>query len=79
MRGAEAVELAELRRQMVDGSAKRLRQASGLGLTELGQVANIDTSTIWRWENGKQRPSGVAALRYARVLRLLSQRSEAAR
>lgn len=79
MRGGEAVELVELRRQMIDGSAKRLRQMSDLGLTEIGRAADVDASTIWRWENGKQRPTGIAALRYARVLRLLAQSADSAR
>lgn len=72
----DLVDLADLREMVADGRARQLRESANLSRADIGRAAGIGEVTVWRWENGKRRPTGSAALRYARVLRLLEQRHE---
>jgi transcriptional regulator with XRE-family HTH domain len=65
-------QLAEVRRLAASGEARRRRQEAGWSLSEMADPVHVDQSTIWRWELGKRRPRGPAALRYGRVLELIA-------
>jgi transcriptional regulator with XRE-family HTH domain len=64
--------LASVRALAKSGEARRRREAAGFSLSEIGAVCRVDQSTIWRWETGRRKPRGDAALRYARVLERLA-------
>lgn len=60
--------LMRVRRLAETGAARAIRQSAGLSLTELGEAAGVDRTSVWRWETGRRRPRGAAALRYLEVL-----------
>lgn len=66
--------LSEVRVLARSGAARSIRLAAGLSLTELGAVVGVTGPAIYRWETGDRSPRGVAAIRYAEVLRGLTDR-----
>jgi transcriptional regulator with XRE-family HTH domain len=69
----ELLLLAEARDAARSGRARRIRELSGLTQQELGTAVGVDGSTVHRWEHGTRRPSGAAALKYAKALRTLAK------
>lgn len=66
---SEPQALAILRKMAADGTARRVRVASGLSGRELATSIGVAPSTLWRWEHGERLPrNGDAAERYAHVL-----------
>src|SRR5262249_34647614 len=63
--------LVEARAAASSGSGIEVRRAAGLSQGELARAAGINPATLSRWESQERQPSGDAALRYARVLRVL--------
>ncbi len=65
----EAPAIAEDRQIRLSGSSiKNHRQRLGLSQGQLGQLLNVSTNTIVRWEQGKSKPreayrAGIAQLR----------------
>lgn len=66
--------LVEARAAVNTGSGIKLRRAAGLSQGELARAARINPATLSRWESRERRPTGLAAIRYARVLRVLRGR-----
>lgn len=68
----------DARAQAANGEARRLRQASGLSLSETAEEVGLAgpgaPGTVWRWETGRRRPRGQAAIRYAILLETLRAR-----
>jgi transcriptional regulator with XRE-family HTH domain len=64
--------LIEARTLAGSGRGKRLRQAAGLSQAELAAAVGVTNCCISHWENGKRRPRGDAAARYALALRDLA-------
>ena len=71
MRDRDVAVLVVTRRMAADGEGRQLRLAARLSLAEVAAAVDVDTSTIWRWEQGRRRPRGEAALRYGHFLRAL--------
>lgn len=65
--------LVRLRELCRTGVARARRLEAPATLDEVGSAAGVDRTTIWRWENGKTRPTGPAALRYAALLEMLAR------
>ena len=65
----QAIELVEMRRLARSGGARARRQQAGLSLAEVGRAVGASAAAVSRWENGQRRPTGGAALAYARLLR----------
>lgn len=70
--------LALVRQLITSGAARRTRQDAELSLSEIAEACGVDTATVWRWETGRRRPRGDAALRYADVLDRLGRIQESA-
>jgi DNA-binding transcriptional regulator YiaG len=70
----KARDLVRIRRMAALGTARAIREAAGLSLTELANEIDVHRTTIHRWEQGARRPSGAGALRYLRALDELSGR-----
>jgi DNA-binding transcriptional regulator YiaG len=66
--------LVEARSAARTGDGAKLRAAAGLSQGELARAAAINPATLSRWESRERRPTGPAAIRYARVLRVLRGR-----
>lgn len=66
-------ELIWVRKVCANGTARKLRTQARLTLAEVGEAVRVYPSTIYYWEVGSRVPRGVAALRYAEILRLLEQ------
>jgi DNA-binding XRE family transcriptional regulator len=64
--------LIEARSAARTGSGADVRCAAGLSQGELARAAGINPATVSRWESQERQPTGPAAIRYARVLRLLA-------
>lgn len=65
----EEVELlARVRALCESGRAEGIRRADRLSLGDAAAAAGVSRSTVLRWERGERRPTGPAALRYARWL-----------
>jgi predicted transcriptional regulator len=75
---AHADELAELYRLLASGAAKEIRQRNGLSQSVIADDVGSTAAAVSRWEGGHRRPRGRQALRYARLLRRLCAREEAA-
>lgn len=56
-----------------DGRAKNLRIQAGLSFRELGKVADLNPSTIAKWESGSRVPHGEIGIRYGRTLSSLDE------
>jgi len=69
----EIKDLVRVRKLAETGAARAIRESNGLSLKEMGAVADVDKSTIHRWEKGSRRPRGEAASRYLAVLDELSR------
>jgi transcriptional regulator with XRE-family HTH domain len=67
----QVLELAEARRLARSGDARRIRQASGLSLSEVGAAVGVTPAAVSKWECGQRRPFGRPAIAYARLLREL--------
>jgi len=63
----ETAELVRMRALVHGGVVRDLRVDAGLTLREVAKAVGVTASTIHRWEHGK-RPTGDAAVRYARLL-----------
>lgn len=68
MNRREALTLARVRRQTEDGTARRIREDSGLSQAEVARVCEVTPGAVARWEVGERAPRGRAALRYAKLL-----------
>jgi DNA-binding transcriptional regulator YiaG len=66
-----ALLLAEVRRLCTTGEARALREANDLALAELARDVGVSETTLSEWERGRQRPTGVRAVRYLGLLRQL--------
>lgn len=69
-----ALLVVEAREASHSGRGATVRTAAGLSRGELARAIGVNQSSISRWESGKRRPSGDAAIRYARMLRVLADR-----
>ena len=61
-------DLMRMRRLAETGAARAIRESAGLSLSEAEAGSGVERSTIWRWEMGRRRPHGPAALRYLAFL-----------
>ena len=52
----------------------RRREALGLSRPALAREIGIDPATVWRWEEGKTTPSGLALRQLDQTFRRLEQR-----
>jgi len=69
-----AIDLVRVRRMAATGVARQIRMEAGLSQAEIADAVGIHRVTLFKWENGKQRPKGPRALRYAEVLDELAAR-----
>lgn len=68
--------LARARQLASSGEARRRRQEAGFSLREIAEETGVGTDTIWRWETGRRRPGGQAALAYLEVIEKLRSLNE---
>jgi DNA-binding transcriptional regulator YiaG len=68
----DAIRLVRIRRLMENGTARVIRESAGLSYSEAASGATVDRMSIYRWEHGKRRPHGEAALRYLELLEELA-------
>lgn len=62
------VMLAQTRRLVTSGEARRLRVAAAVSLREMANAVGVSPSTILRWERAERSPRGEAAVRYGTLL-----------
>ena len=60
--------LMRVRALVKAGTAKAVRDAAGLGVTEMARAARVSPRSVYRWERGLAQPHGPAALRYGHLL-----------
>lgn len=60
--------LAAAARYAQDGTGRRIRELANMPQRDMAEHIGITTSGLWRWENGKRRPRGDAAIRWAHQL-----------
>ena len=65
--------IVQLRRDLADGTALRLREQLLLHRAEVAASAGIAATTLAHWERGERIPRGAAALKYAQLLSRLRQ------
>jgi DNA-binding transcriptional regulator YiaG len=68
--------LIEARQAAKSGEAVELREAADLSQGEVARAARVSAASLSRWEAGSRKPSGEAAIRYARTLRRLRARQD---
>jgi DNA-binding transcriptional regulator YiaG len=78
MATTSAERLARARHIAASGEARRCRQQAGVTLHEIAEDLGVNTMTVWRWENGKRRPRGEAALKYVALIDKLAAYGETA-
>ena len=64
----EADRQAELHRLIASGRAQQIRAKSGLSLRMVARSIGAESSMVSRWERGKRRPHGPAAMAYLKLL-----------
>ncbi len=64
--------VAWVRRIARDGGARRLREATGISVSEVARQIDASPAAVSRWERGERIPRGEHADRWARLLRKLS-------
>ena len=74
MRTSQLVELTRIRESASQGETREARLAARLSLAEVAVVLEVSKTTLSRWERGLRRPTGAAALRYARLHEILVHR-----
>jgi transcriptional regulator with XRE-family HTH domain len=62
------LQLTEARRLLRSGEAREIRQAAGLSLHEVACVCGVTPGAVSRWEQGERRPTGGAAVSFAKLL-----------
>ena len=70
--GRQVLDLAEARRLASSGDGRRIREAHGLSLAEVGSAVGVSPGAVSKWEHGQRRPFGKPAVAYARLLRVLA-------
>ena len=73
MKTADALRLARVRKLAVSGEARAIRERARLSTPEVARAVGTTHATIVRWELGKRRPTGPAALRYCQLLDALEK------
>lgn len=79
MTSEEILFLVAARQHAADGTGRAIRQAAGLSMDQLATAIGVTKPTLWRWEQRKHRPRGIAAVRWARLLEDLARTSPASR
>jgi DNA-binding transcriptional regulator YiaG len=74
MKSDELRLIIEARESARSGRGARIRRAAGVSQVELADAIGVHGVSVSRWERGVRCPRGVAAIRYARLLRELSER-----
>ena len=77
MNTKQLLEVTRVRELARAGTARQVRQRAGLSLSEVAAAVGVSTATVFRWERGQRRPTGAAALRYARMCQTLMNRTPA--
>lgn len=65
--------VARARRLASTGDAKRLRESSGLSVSEVAAAIGVSRTALWRWEAGQRAPRGAAASAWAAFLNELER------
>ena len=60
--------IADTRRRLADGSARRARLAAGVKVTEIAAVLEVEPSAVTQWEHAVRTPTAAHALAYAKAL-----------
>jgi DNA-binding transcriptional regulator YiaG len=68
-----AVLLTVIRQMLKDGTAERIRLASGLSKTEVAESIGTSAQSVGRWERLEAVPRGEVAERYAALLGRLDE------
>lgn len=74
---SQLLALKTMRDWCASGKAKAVREANNLTVAEVANTVQVGHTAVSRWERGLRVPRGVAALRYANLLRVLDQATEA--
>jgi DNA-binding transcriptional regulator YiaG len=69
--------LAQVYTDTHSGRAQELRVRFLLSRAVIAKNVGVSVSALGHWETGKRRPTGEAALRYARILQRLERRARA--
>ena len=75
MSATQVALLSEARLAVASGRATSVREAAGLSQGEVARAIGVTPATLSRWEARQRRPTGGAAVRYARLLRMLADAS----
>jgi len=65
--------LIEARELSRTGKGRVIREAAGLSQGDVARAAGVAPATVSRWESRERKPTGEAAIRWTRVLRLVGQ------
>jgi DNA-binding transcriptional regulator YiaG len=68
----DALQLVRVRAAARTGAGRRIREAAGLTITEIGRSVGTSHACISRWENGSRVPQGAPAIRYLKLLERLA-------
>jgi len=77
MRPVDVRDLAEARRLAASGEGKAIREQAGVPQTAVASAIRSTASAVCRWESGSRVPTGMAAVRWARLLRTLRPKAGA--
>ncbi len=68
----DVLRLSAARAHAATGTGRKIRLGAGLSMAEVAAAIGVAEPTVWRWEGGKSRPRGAAAIRWAELLEMLS-------
>lgn len=64
----ELLLLAELRENLRNGEAQRVRQGARVTVAEVARALGVTQGAVAQWERGVRSPRGDIAVMYARIL-----------
>lgn len=73
----EILRIAAARRHGTTGTGRVIREHARLTLREVADAIGIDQPMLSRWETGKRRPCGPAAMRWLELLEQLDDLAKA--
>lgn len=79
MKSAQLLVLLWIRELSRTGAPREARLRAGFSLSEIAVAVGVSPATIYRWETAQRRPTGLAAVRYARLIQSLIDRSSEVR
>lgn len=77
MEAQDVLRLSAARTYAESGVGRAIRKAAKVSMSEVASAVGVSEPTVWRWEEGRTRPRGAPAVRWAALLADLQKLTDA--